>query len=240
MLQRRRVTVTLSPFATVSAALRTLAFDNHRFAISDKLVPEGASASKFHSSNNPKLRRRNIKSYMLAPQSTERLTAVTIGITHRPWSQFQQIRAGLPQAIADCLGIDAEHVSLGATKRMKRGTNAWDETKLPNVTAIDPVPYFFVPIHVDETVYDLEDVAMFGNEIYLTVLEGSFEGLRRLSVCYAEPPRGEMESVPEMVLGDEVTPADIDAVEGEWMDKLSASVAMEERAAPATAATAER
>jgi hypothetical protein len=227
----RRYASSVARRSVVSGAMRTVTdqvsqtrhpkpFERFKIEIPLTLVPEGSTASRFQSHNRPSTRRDNIRKLALVEQSTERLAAVTIGLTYRPYNEFLRIRDQLPAVIADALGIDAEHVSLSLTRRAtRRGRNAWDEPRLPNVTAVDPVPHFFFRVHLDEGTYDIDDMALYGNELFLTVLEGSHKGLRGLSVCYAEPPSAEFESLPDEMAGEPITADDLERTENYWEKK---------------------
>ena len=123
---------------------------------------------------------------LLLPIETERLTAICIGVTSDSWHALAQVRQKLPEVIADALSISINSVSIGPTKTVKG--SAKDVRALPNLTEADPYPKWMLPIYLDEKEYDVEDIAMLGNELFLTIMERSHEGLRDLGVCYAEPP----------------------------------------------------
>jgi hypothetical protein len=192
-------------------------------------VPEGKSTSRFQASNAPARRKDTLRRAMLAPQSTEPLVALTVGISSRSRDQVEHLRRELPAALAAAVDIDAREITIGPCRAVK-GHGGFHAPAMPNTTCVDPQPRWIISVYIDEATYDIEDIAMLGNELYLTILEGSHDGLRRLGVHYAEPPQAEMESIVDQVSGQPVEPADYDAVAEDIAKRL-----MEVEAADAAA-----
>lgn len=185
------------------------------------MVPEGAQASRFQSYNNPSARKENVKRMWFAPQQTERIAAVIIGVNFFNDDQKRDVMTALPKAIANALQIDEAHVSVGIARHAVTRHDLMSPTRLPGMTSIDPMPGWLVPVYLDESQFDVEDIAAFGNELFLTIGERSFEPLVRLGVNYAAPPRAELEAFTDSVLGINVRVEEQFAIEAEWNKKFA-------------------
>uniref|UniRef100_A0A7S1LMA5 Uncharacterized protein n=1 Tax=Neobodo designis TaxID=312471 RepID=A0A7S1LMA5_NEODS len=182
------------------------------------LVPEGQSTSRFQT-NAPAKRKRILKRHLLAPQATEPLVAITVGVTNRTRAQLEQLRRELPAALASAVEIDERDIKLGPCRSVP-DHGGFLAPAMPNTTSIDPQPRWVISVYIDETTYDVEDIALLGHELFLTVLEGSHEPLRALGVAYAEPPQPELESVVDEIDGEAISLSDYAAVETEINERL--------------------